>query len=102
MLKIHVRVVVQELNQSLASVASGSNQANSRRGFVCRILLAEGRVRIGIRRDGIKSSLAHGHTSSGEAVLSAGEASDRAQGRDNRGGSSNNVPSAGARGHGDA
>lgn len=80
MLKVHQRVLVQEFDEGLTSVPSGSDQANSRRGVVCRILLAEGRI--GIRRDGIKSSLL-ADTSSGEAVLSAGEASDRAHGREN-------------------
>lgn len=82
MAKVHIRVLVQELNESLASVASGAYQANPRRRVVCRILLAEGRVGIGIiRRDGIQSSL-RADSSFGEAVLSAGEASDRARGRE--------------------
>lgn len=44
--KVHLGVVVEEIDQGLASVTAGANEANSRRHLVGSILLAQRRVRV--------------------------------------------------------
>lgn len=44
MSEVHIRVVVEELDQSLTSVSSGSNQTNAGGDIVRGILLAKRRV----------------------------------------------------------
>lgn len=56
MAQIHQRVVVEQVNQGLAGIASSSYETDARLGFVGGILLAEGRI--GVRR-GIAVSLLH-------------------------------------------
>ncbi len=51
MSNVHVGVLVEQIDQGLACIAAGANEANAGRHIVGGMLLARGRVRVG--RDGI-------------------------------------------------
>ena len=74
MAQIHQRVVVEQVNQGLAGIASSSYEADARLCFVGGILLAEGRIGVGGR--GIAVSLLL-HTANSDGALGEAAASTR-------------------------
>lgn len=45
--KVHEWVLIDEIDQGLAGIATGADQSNTRRSVIGGILLPEGRVRVG-------------------------------------------------------
>lgn len=97
MSEIHHGVLVQKIDKSLTSVATGSNEANSRGSVIGGILHTQRRVRVGLGSVGQASG---GREASSLCDSEASAEGDLGHGRNEGGGSGGNAAGAGAQGGG--